>query len=82
MNKKVQEIIAPGVVREGHCVIITNPKCSVCGNGSVSRVDELKYYLWKGGASVDAMFPRMTHSEKQLITSGIHAYCERKSVGK
>ena len=82
MRKKAQEIIAPGVVREGHHVIVTNPKCSVCGNGSVSRVDELKYYLWKGGASVDDIFPRMTHSEKQLITSGIHAYCGRKSVGK
>ena len=82
MTRKPQKIIAPGVVREGNDVIITNPVCSVCGNGSKSRVDELKYYLLKGGASVDAIFPRMSHSQKQLITSGIHAYCGRRSVDK
>jgi hypothetical protein len=60
---------------EGDSVLVTNPTCVHCGNGSYSRVDYLKFWLWQGGGLIDQIFPMMSSAEREVMISGTHAYC-------
>ena len=75
-KKTPPERIAPNAVREGNEVVYDNPICSVCGLGSKSRMDFMKYYLFIGGGSVDDLFPLKSAYKKRLLVTGIHEYCE------
>ena len=74
-KKAKPERIAPNAVREGDTVVVTNPVCMMCGNGSSSRVDWLKYYLWVGGGLIDQIFKEMNAGERELMITGTHPYC-------
>tara|TARA_Y100001947_G_C10293633_1_gene283984 strand:+ start:51 stop:320 length:270 start_codon:yes stop_codon:yes gene_type:complete len=80
-KKPKQERIAPNAVREGNWVLVTNPTCMHCGNGSSSRVDFIKYWLWQGGGLIDQIFPMMSIAERETMISGTHAYCWKEMFG-
>lgn len=61
--------------RIGDLVVIDNPECIVCGNGSQLRVDWLKYKMWQGGALIDRVFPNMSAEHREMMISGTHPYC-------
>ena len=62
-------------------VIVENPICFVCGNGSWSEVDEDQLYEWKMGELIQNAFPRMCADERELLMTGIHSKCWEKAFG-
>ena len=69
-------------VRSGDMIIVENPVCVVCGNGSQVRVDWMKYQMWQGGGLIDRVFPNMSAGQRETMISGTHPYCWTQLMGE
>ena len=70
------------IKREGDMVVIDNPVCMVCGNGSQTRVDWLKYTVWQAGGLIDRVFPNMSAGHREMMISGTHPFCWTQLMGE
>ena len=56
-------------------VLVNNPKCLICGHGSQTRVDWLKYQRWQSGQLINTVFTELTPAQREVMISGTHPYC-------
>ncbi len=56
-------------------VLVENPKCMICGHGSQTRVDWLKYHRWQSGQLIQEVFPQLSAEQREVMVSGTHPYC-------
>ena len=67
--------------RIGSEIVVDNPTCLHCGNGSQTRVDWLAYALWQGGELIQNAFPQLNASQREMMMSGTHPYCWIEMMG-
>ena len=67
--------------RIGSEIVVDNPTCLHCGNGSQTRVDWLAYALWQGGDLIQHAFPHLNASQREMMMSGTHPYCWIEMMG-
>jgi len=63
-------------------VLVENPKCMICGHGSQTRVDWLKYQRWQSGQLIQEVFPQLSAEQREVMVSGTHPYCWDKMYPK
>ena len=68
--------------RVGSEMVVDNPTCMHCGNGSQTRVDWLAYALWQGGDLIQHAFPHLNASQREMMMSGTHPYCWKEMFEK
>ena len=68
--------------RIGSEIVVDNPTCLHCGNGSQTRVDWLAYALWQGGELIQNAFPQLNASQREMMMSGTHPYCWKEMFEK
>ena len=68
--------------RVGSEIVVDNPTCMHCGNGSQTRVDWLAYALWQGGDLIQHAFPHLNASQREMMISGTHPYCWKEMMGE
>ena len=68
--------------RVGSEMVVDNPTCIHCGNGSQTRVDWLAYALWQGGDLIQHAFPHLNASQREMMMSGTHPYCWKEMFEK
>jgi hypothetical protein len=56
-------------------VAVDNPKCLICGHGSITRVNWVKYLRWQNGEMIDQVFTDFTPAQREVMISGTHPYC-------
>ena len=72
----------PGSIkREGDMVVVENPICLHCGNGSQVRIDYFKFLQWQHGGLIDRIFPTMSPGQRETMISGTHPYCWQEMMG-
>ena len=68
--------------RIGNEIVVDNPTCLHCGNGSQTRVDWLAYALWQGGDLIQHAFPNLNAAQREMMISGTHPYCWKEMMGE
>ena len=63
-------------------VLVNNPKCLICGHGSQTRVDWLKYQRWQSGQLIHTVFTNLTPAQREVMISGTHPYCWKETMGE
>ena len=62
--------------RIGDEIVVDNPTCLHCGNGSQTRVDWLAYALWQGGDLIQHAFPHLNDTQRESLTTGFCGSCQ------
>lgn len=59
-------------------ITVKAPPCVVCGQSAVVVLDAEKFDRWQRGEHIQAVWPKMSADNREVLISGTHPECWKK----